>query len=729
MAAIDVYKIGVELVMGGNVASVIKALIPGLESLEKSLAASAASGKELAAELRGVGGSAAGIGRAADNMGRLAEAMAAMNQAVTGWQSRGGMPEFSVPGSARATASGGALIPAPYVPNFTIPPGVRAPLDATFNEPGEGRIPLYPNGRPGAKSGNQQHGGSPHDVLGLALGAGIAAEGLKHIFGPAIDLESTSDVLAADNRLTPADVAAAVGRAKETASLVPGSVAGENMKALLDLKTVFGSLDEAKSMLPQFAQMTRAFQLLDKKHGGGGEHSFAAAKAMEILGEMVTETVSPNGETIREMDPARGMQYLSRMQRAAIATDMRVAPKDYLALAKTARVAGLTLSDEFIYEKLPALIQTEGASRTGTALMSMAQVFDGGKLTNKSMDAMIGLGLASPQGLEHVGGHIDEHGERVGGRDVVHPEAIYDRDVLRRDPLEWVQAASKRMDAAGINGTTAQIDALMSASQRTTIAGILAVLLKDVPAIEKERENIRNTDPNATALSRDSTASSALRLHASVENTLTTLGGAALGDAGKSLDGLTSALNSIGKWAGEHPDGTRAALEGLAFGVLALGAEKVVVALTALGGSGKGGLFMLAGGILALSGAVDKFPEWLQNAAKGAVAGGTVAGVPGAIAGGVGAGLWNMNPLGLNDVTPGQALHGLGNLLHLNAYHPEGDATVTMQPIHIVFEADGRELSKVVTRHQLRMMGGHVSGTIRPDPSISPQYGAYLIET
>jgi hypothetical protein len=376
--------------------------------------------------------------------------------------------------------------------------------------------------------------------------------------------------------------------------------------------------------------------------------------------------------------------------------------------------------------------------------MSLAQVFQGGKLTNKSMDALIGLGLASENGLEHVGGHRGKDGKMVGGHDVVHPEAIFDRGILESDPLIWVAAAQKRMDAKGIHGTVAQIDALMSASQRSTIAGILATLLKDEPAILKEQTGIRNTDPNATKLVDDSTAAAVLRLHASMENMLTALGSAALGDAGKGLDGITAALNSIGKWAGDHPDGTRAALEGLAFGILAVGAEKVLGALTALGGkAGKGSLYGLAGGILALSGALDHFPEWLQNLVKGATVGGMLGGLPGAVVGGaIGAGssvdtqsnldrYFKAHPeLNGNGGYNGSLGHDLQHFLHLDAYHPQVDQSAgIMQPIHIVFEADGRELSRIVTHHQLRMMGGQVSGTLRPDPSIAPQYGAHLVET
>ncbi len=48
---------------------------------------------------------------------------------------------------------------------------------------------------------------------------------------------------------------------------------------------------------------------------------------------------------------------------------------------------------------------------------------------------------------------------------------------------------------------------------------------------------------------------------------------------------------------------------------------------------------------------------------------------------------------------------------------------------HVTYlQLDERTIARAVTRQQLRMMGGQVSGTLRPDPSIAPQYGAHLLE-
>ena len=90
-----------------------------------------------------------------------------------------------------------------------------------------------------------------------------------------------------------------------------------------------------------------------------------------------------------------------------------------------------------------------------------------------------------------------------------------------------------------------------------------------------------------------------------------------------------------------------------------------------------------------------------------------------------------------NATPPGTAAHrametgrtaagdGLGAL---QSYHKQGEpGGAVIQHVTYV-QLDERTIARAVTRQQLRMMGGQVSGTLRPDPSIAPQYGAHLLE-
>ena len=485
-----------------------------------------------------------------------------------------------------------------------------------------------------ARNAARQGRETDHDLTTEGIGAGLVGGaiigGLRYTLTPAIDVARTTDVMAADMRLTPSDTQSALDAARATTRGAPGSTIGENLAGLLDLKNVFGDMEEAKKLLPEFARMTTLLQTISAAHGGPSDQAFAAAKTLEIMGGMIDEHQGPDGNTVRTINPELGMARLKMMERAAVATNSRVKPSDYLGFAKQARVAGMTLSDEFIYEKLPAMIQTIGGPRTGTALMSMAQVFEGGHLTPKSMLALQDIGLAAPGGVEeHVGGRRNRQGQMVGGHDVVHTDAIYDLDMMRHDPLAYTEAASRRMDQLrstahpdGIHGTEAQAIALMKASQRSTIAGALADFLKDNPAILKEQQNIRNTRPDmAEHMAAVDPAAKVRQFEAALTNLATELGSAGMGDAMKVLDSVTAGLNRLGDWAKEHPTMARVMFDtaaglgaiGVALGTLSTAIFLFGPALRLLG---------VGGTAAGVEGAAGTGVSGLAAGAAGAVGGG-----------------------------------------------------------------------------------------------------------
>ena len=65
----------------------------------------------------------------------------------------------------------------------------------------------------------------------------------------------------------------------------------------------------------------------------------------------------------------------------------------------------------------------------------------------------------------------------------------------------------------------------------------------------------------------------------------------------------------------------------------------------------------------------------------------------------------------------------------LHGYHPAGEPQGPVIEHVTYIHLDEREIARAVTRQQLRMMGGQVSGTLRTDPSIAPHYGSHLVET
>ncbi|MCW4586291.1 hypothetical protein NO222_03700 [Gluconacetobacter entanii] len=397
--------------------------------------------------------------------------------------------------------------------------------------------------------------------VGNASGRGFTTDDLLH-------------VLASDRRISPAQVHGAYEAAYDATKSAPGTRLNTNLEALIDLTNVTGSLSEAQVALPAFAKMSARLQALDREHGGSGDQAYAAAKAMDIMGGMIDEQIDPvTGHVTRSINPALMQSRLDKMTRVAVATNDKVSPNDYLNFAKQARTAGMTLTDDYIYERLPAMLQTIGGDRVGTAMMSMSQLFQGGKLSGKSYDALAEIGLAAQ---DHVTRERDPLTGRM--RTVHHRAGVYDLDVMRHDPLAWVEKAQDRMEKAGIHGTENQVTALMKASQRSTVAGVLGDLLKDMPAILRDQERIRNTDISKI----DSSAASHLnQMTASWDRFMTVTGNANTSNAVALMDKVTGGLNALSDFEHRHPNMARdLTLVGGGLGALGVGLGAAFLAIS-----------------------------------------------------------------------------------------------------------------------------------------------------
>ena len=386
---------------------------------------------------------------------------------------------------------------------------------------------------------------SPHlsamDV-GLAAGAtsGMLGGLITSAGRAALDPAYTLDMLKRDDRVSASDAKDADDAAWAATRSAPGTTYAKNLEAVSDLKNVTGSLSDAVKILPQFANLSAVLAVADRKNGGSGDQAFAAAKAMEVLGQLTQERTNPaTGKLEQYIDPAQLPARLERMAKVAVATQGRVNPTDYLAFAKTARAGGMMLSDEFLYEKLPAMMMVMGGSRSGTAVQSMSQVFQGGKLTQKSFREMGELGLTGEAKLVSVG-----KGKEIKGK-------IYEQDLLMRDPAAWASKVHDHlvndlhMDDAGA------MTAVQRFAQRSTIAGMLADLMKDGAGILKEQQNVQHTQVAGIAESNPEGRINSL--HASFENLMAALGGPLVGPAIGLMDSMAAVLNRVGDWAKANP--------------------------------------------------------------------------------------------------------------------------------------------------------------------------------
>lgn len=577
--SVEAYQIGVAL--KGDVTGLLSSLelvLKAFNNISRAQNDINIGTREIVSGLRGATRSAQSLAtaydRIADACRRAATASARIKTPRA--PSGGGYDDYDDytprPRGGGGRSSGGALVPVPtggdvYIPAHEASPHrsvARSGMNLDWSFLGGGSGGDGGNGAGGPGGGGAVRGPFPrHGTHELGFWAGAAGAGMLHLVGSADARGFTTDtllsVLRSDNRITPAQIRGAYNAAYDATKSAPGTRLNTNLEALIDLTNVTGNLDEARDSLPAFAKMTSRLQAINRQHGGDGDEAYAAAKAMDIMGGMID-----NGK----INPTLMQDRLDKMTRVAVATNDKVDPTQYLAFAKQARSAGMLLSDEFVYERLPAMMQTIGGSRTGTALMSLSQVYQGDRLTNKSYDALAAIGLAPKRS-----GPKGKQGK------------LYDVDLMGVDPLSYVQKAEARMDAYGIHGTDAQLRALSNAQQRSTMAGLLADLVKDMPAILRDQERIRHTDISGM----DKNAAAAVNsLSAAWDKMLTVAGNSNTKDAIAAINAVTNGLNALGDAEKKHPNVARVLTD------VAVGIGAIAVA--------SGAALLAIGPILALKG-------------------------------------------------------------------------------------------------------------------------------
>lgn len=633
---IEAYKIGISLLLESNASKEIGVLGVAFEDLDKIIKNVQRDVTELATTMRG--------------LGRIGKSVAASWNDVAAAINRAAKAMPSGAGGFAAPPSGGGSVPYSSglgrVPAALTAPG--GPLSLSYGGGGGGGSgppsPFYgyPRGGPGGSplllggpgggSGmpplNMPPGANPRtpytashgDYMMTFMAAGAASagimDGLKNALEKGMDVEHLRAILGTDKRLSPAEIQAGMDVAYNATKSAPGSTYSGNVGALLDLKTLTGSLEEAQKMLPEFAQLETVLNTVQKARTGSDDPIYAAAKAMEILGKLTKDELDPKtGKERAVFHPEELPGLIDKIMRVDVATGGRVDPAQILAFAKMGAVPGMMMSDKFLWEEAPALMQVMGGSRFGTAMMSMFQVVDGERMTKKTYEAMARLGLATPwkkavPKIDPKTGKLDTSEVQTGG--------VYDSDLMFSDPIAWMHKAQDRMEKAGIHGSSAQIKALTGpASQRSTYARLLADMLKDLPAIEKEAENIRSVRPDAVKYLQDNDPNMKLaKFQASLEKFLAMLGGPLMDPAIKMLDTLSAKMAAMADWEKEHPVLTKIGGEGLGYGGMALGA------LSALGL----GSMVIKPGISASKGIWSALSGLFDGAAAGSAAGAAAGG-------------------------------------------------------------------------------------------------------
>nr|HNH75620.1 hypothetical protein [Candidatus Obscuribacter sp.] len=141
--------------------------------------------------------------------------------------------------------------------------------------------------------------------------------------------------------LSNVEMANAIGAAWKTTGSVITSTATENLKVIMDLRSVFGHTQEGIDYLPKFAKIQGACaSILDGKLSKHADAlTFDMAKSLDMIG--------------RVRNPMIFNKSAEAMFKTTEATGGRVTSADYLQVFKYARQAKFGMGDDFLWKVLP----------------------------------------------------------------------------------------------------------------------------------------------------------------------------------------------------------------------------------------------------------------------------------------------------------------------------------------------------------------------------------------
>lgn len=294
------------------------------------------------------------------------------------------------------------------------------------------------------------------------------------------------------------EIAEAVSQAWKTTNTVMTSTVVGNLKTFMDLRNIFGHTGEAIQYLPELARIQAV--LKSSSESGVSQSAdtlaYSLAKALDIRGAV--------------NNPAQFNEQAEMMAKVIVATQGRVLPQDYQMLFKYGRQGVPGLSNQFLYQELPTLMQEMKGSGGGgssggfgTSIASFYKFFVQGIMTKAAMQGMISLGL------------IDKNASlrtSTIGTQLMQGHHVKDVTLAQSDPFQYVQnvllpAIRKKY---GENLTKNQLslaigDAMRGASQ-TAIFGVLQYALKSQQIYRDENliKMAKNpTDAYNMALSND----------------------------------------------------------------------------------------------------------------------------------------------------------------------------------------------------------------------------------
>jgi hypothetical protein len=375
------------------------------------------------------------------------------------------------------------------------------------------------------------------------------------------------------------------------------------------------------------------------------------------------------------MDHALTDKLMGGMVQSMIASGGRVTGLDWLTTARQGGVAWTQLSNDFMTQVLPSVMQELGGQRTGTSLMTAYQTLAGSAtLRKQQLDMLRKIGI------------IDESKITTdkGGRVNIGPGAIRGAREGMADPYKWTQEVLKpALIAAGFTTLAQQREVMAKIFPNRNANRMFDIFLdpNSVARLEKDRQIYAGAKPLNQAYQSYITENPKgveEAFHAQYKSMMEAVGAPMMKTAMPIMQAMTSMFSALGEFANTNPETIK--IIGIGFGLLGaalVGAGAVAI----IGAIGTGG--WLIAGIAALGIAVAGIKHYFDSGPDA----GKVSTMP---TEGIGS-IYNDPFSGAGAVPPPKS--GAGGSW-------SGDINM-----------DGKKVGEIVTKHQVASASGPVGGS------------------
>lgn len=490
------------------------------------------------------------------------------------------------------------------------------------------------------------------------------------------------------------EIALSTAAAWKTSRDVLTTTAADNLKAIRELRSVFGvsRMDEAYSILPT-VQRTRG--ILEALTGKPQENvAFDMVKAIEMRtpGVMSKESMQRNADLMSRTLMAFGGTLNTN--------DMHMAMKQLKTMA-------FGFNDEFVYSYLPTFIQeakTKGGSGSSaaTALRTLSNAMIGG----------VGLNKASIPVWTEMGWIKQSDVVRnATGQFGLRPHAVKDLDLYQANPEAWAQKHASEVAQYGSKHHISLLETVMALFKNTNAQWAMYTLLAKAPQFERDKKLVEsggNSIQTYQRLMKTNPQLAEQAMHAQWQNVLSILGYQILPRLIPYMVKFANFLDGISQWMVKHQTLTQ---------VLVVGLGGIGLAFSLIGKA-----LMMAGMIRFLGiGPVILAALTPLGLAVAAIAAIGVAGYE----------LykhwsWVKEQLGIEEEWKGSAGHRAhdgkpSDVWSGSGGHRQRSSVAPMTQVHTTINLDGRKIASVVTEHQARELskpngGANFDGTLTLAP-------------